>query len=91
MLNAESKLATIWLYSRDPRKTGEFYRDVLGMRQIFHHGVYSFDGGGVRLSIHQIQKGKKVPTGECFLVFYVKEGIEEKYRKLKRRGVKFEG
>ncbi len=92
MFNGECKLATIWLYSRDPAKAGLFYRDVLEMKQIEHGDTNSFDGGGLRLSIHPVRDSvEKVPNGECFLVFYVKEGIEEKYEKLKRRGVGFIG
>lgn len=90
MFNGECKLSTIWLYSKDPDKAGEFYRDMLKMRQIEHGDTNSFDGGGLRLSIHPLPKGlDRVPNGECFLVFYVKSGIEEKYEQLKKRGVKF--
>ncbi len=92
MFNGECKLATIWLYSRDSAKAGAFYRDVLEMKQVEHEDIYSFDGGGLRLSIHPVKDSVgNVPNGECFLVFYVKEGIEEKYEKLKKRGVSFIG
>ncbi len=90
MFNGECKLAAIWLYSKDTAKAGAFYRDVLEMKQIEHGDTNSFDGGGLRLSIHPIKDSVgKVPSGECFLVFYVKEGIEEKYETLKKRGVRF--
>ena len=90
MFNGESKLATIWLYSKDPKKAGEFYGNVLQMRRIEHGETNSFDGGGLRLSIHPLPKDwKMVPTGECFLVFYVKEGLEDKCELLKKRGVRF--
>ena len=90
MFNGECKLATIWLFSKDTKKAGEFYRDLLQMKQIEHGETHSFDGGGLRLSIHPLPKGQeRVPNGECFLVFYVKDGLEEKYEQLKKRGVKF--
>jgi len=89
MFNGECKLATIWLFSKDTKTTGEFYRDVLKMKQIEHGETNSFDGGGLRLSIHPLPKGMdRVPTGECFLVFYVKDGLEEKYEQLKKGGVR---
>ncbi len=92
MFNGECKLATIWLYSRDTAKAGAFYRDVLEMKQIEHGDTNSFDGGRLRLSIHPARSSvEKVPNEECFLVFYVKEGIEEKYEKLRKRGVSFIG
>ncbi len=92
MFTGECKLATIWLYSRDTAKAGAFYRDVLEMKQIEHGDTNSFDGGGLRLSIHPVRDFvEKVPNGECFLVFYVKEGIEEKYERLRKRGVGFIG
>lgn len=90
MFNGECNLAAIWLYSRDPGKTAEFYENVLGMKRVTHSGVYSFNGGGMRLSIHEAPEGRKVPNDECFLVFYVREGIEERYQELKKRGVRFE-
>ena len=91
MFNGDCNLSTVWLWSTDTSKAGEFYENVLGMKRIPHSGVDSFDGGGLRLSIHQAPEGQKVPSGECFIVFYVREGIDEKYRELRRRGVKFEG
>lgn len=90
MFDGECKLATIWLFSKDTDKAARFYRDVLQMRQIEHGETKSFDGGGLRLSIHPLRRGqKRVPNGECFLVFYVKDGLEEKYAQLKKRGAKF--
>ncbi len=90
MFNGECKLASIWLFSKDTKKAGEFYRDLLQMRQVEHGETNSFDGGGLRLSIHPLPKElDRVPNGECFLVFYVKKGLEEKYEQLKNRGAKF--
>jgi predicted enzyme related to lactoylglutathione lyase len=90
MFGGECKLATIWLFAKDTNKAGEFYRDVLQMKQIEHGETNSFDGGGLRLSIHPLPEGmKQVPNGECFLVFYVKDGLEEKCDQLKRRGARF--
>ena len=90
MFDGECKLATIWLFSKDTNKAVEFYRNVLRMKQIEHEETNSFDGGGLRLSIHPLPKGiQRVPNGECFLVFYVKNGLEEKYEQLKKRGAKF--
>ncbi|HVH16629.1 MAG TPA: VOC family protein [Candidatus Angelobacter sp.] len=90
MFNGECKLASIWLFSKDTKKAAGFYRDVLQMRQIEHGETNSFDGGGLRLSIHPLTKKQElVPTGECFLVFYVKDRLEEKYEELQKRGVKF--
>ena len=90
MFNGECKLATIWLYSKDTNKAQKFYRELLQMKQIEHGETSSFDGGGLRLSIHPLPKAlERVPNGECFLVFYVKDGLEEKYEQLKKRGVKF--
>ena len=90
MFNGECKLATIWLFSKDTKKAGDFYRDLLQMKQIEHGETSSFDGGGVRMSIHPLPEGlERVPNGECFLVFYVKHGLEEKYEQLKKKGVKF--
>jgi len=92
MFNGECKLAAIWLYSKDTSKAAGFYRDVLKMKQIEHGETNSFDGGGLRLSIHPARKSvKKVPNGECFLVFYVRKGLEKKYEELKKRGVSFVG
>ncbi len=92
MFSGECKLATIWLYSKDTQKAAAFYRDILQMKQIEHGDTDSFDGGGLRLSIHPLAESRKrVPNGECFLVFYVKEGIEKKYEYLKKRGVSFIG
>ncbi len=92
MFNGECKLATVWLYSKDANKAAAFYRDVLEMKQIEHGETNSFDGGGLRLSIHPLGKSvDKVPNGECFLVFYVRRGLEEKYEKLKSKGVSFVG
>jgi predicted enzyme related to lactoylglutathione lyase len=90
MFGGECKLATIWLYSKDTNKAGEFYRDVLQMKRIEHGETNSFDGGGLRLSIHPLPKDReRVPTGECFLVFYIKDRLEEKYEQLKKRGARF--
>ena len=90
MFGGECKLATIWLFSKDTNRAGEFYRDVLKMKQIEHGETNSFDGGGLRLSIHPLPKGlKRVPNGECFLVFYVKNGLEQKYEQLKKKGARF--
>jgi predicted enzyme related to lactoylglutathione lyase len=90
MFNGECKLATIWLYSKDTGKAAYFYRDILHMKQIEHGETNSFDGGGLRISIHPLPKGQeRVPNGECFLVFYVKDGLEEKYEQLKKRGAQF--
>lgn len=90
MFNGECKLATIWLFSKDVEKAGKFYRDILQMKQIEHGETNSFDGGGLRLSIHPLRKGReRVPIGECFLVFYVKDRLGEKYEQLKKRGAKF--
>ena len=89
MFNGECKLATIWLYSKDPEKTGQFYRDVLEMKQIEHGVTHSFDGGGLRLSLHPLpEEARQSPTGECFLVFYLREGIEEKRDALAKKGVR---
>ncbi len=67
MFNGECKLATIWLYSKDTEKAGAFYRDLLQMKQIEHGETNSFDGGGLRLSIHPMPKGwKRVPNGSVF-------------------------
>ena len=67
MLDGECKLATIWLFSKDTNRAREFYRDVLQMKQIEHGETNSFDGGGLRLSIHPLPKGlERVPNGECF-------------------------
>ena len=90
MFDGECKLAAIWLFSKDIDKAAEFYRDVLQMKQIEHGGTNSFDGGGLRLSIHPLPKGlKQVPNRECFLVFYVKDRLEEKYEQLRKRGARF--
>jgi predicted enzyme related to lactoylglutathione lyase len=90
MFNGECKLASIWLFSKNTKKAEAFYRDLLQMRQIEHGETSSFDGGGLRLSIHPLRKNvDRVPTDECFLVFYVKSGLEEKYEQLKKRGVVF--
>ncbi len=92
MFNGECKLATIWLYSNDTEKAAAFYRDILQMKQIEHGETNSFDGGGLRLSIHPLPESRKdLPDGECFLVFYVKKGIEKKHEELKKRGVRFIG
>jgi predicted enzyme related to lactoylglutathione lyase len=89
MFNGESKIAAMWLYSRNPEKAGEFYRTALQMKQIEHGDTFSFDGGGVRLSIHPLPKGaKETPGSECFIVFFVAEGIEERVMDLNSRGVK---
>jgi predicted enzyme related to lactoylglutathione lyase len=90
MFGGECKLDTIWLYSKDTNKSREFYRDILQMRRIEHGETNSFDGGRLRLSVHPLPKGQEqVPNGECFLVFYVKDRLEEKYEQLRKRGVKF--
>jgi predicted enzyme related to lactoylglutathione lyase len=92
VFSGDCKLATVWVYSKDPKRAGEFYRNVLQMKQIEHGEINSFDGGGVRLSIHPAPKSmKEIPNGESFLVFYVKEGIDAKYEELKKRGVNFAG
>jgi predicted enzyme related to lactoylglutathione lyase len=92
LFNGDCKIAAIWLYSKDPERAGQFYRDVLQMRQIEHGRVNSFDGGGLRLSIHPApDSASTVPTGESFLAFYVKNGIEQRFEELKRRGVNFVG
>ena len=92
MFNGECKLAAVWLYSKDPDRAGEFYRNVLEMKQIEHGETNSFDGGGIRLSIHPAPESmKEIPNGESFLVFYVTDGIEEKYEKLVKKGVSFSG
>jgi predicted enzyme related to lactoylglutathione lyase len=88
MFNGECKVAAIWLYSKDPERAAAFYRDALEMKQIEHGKTNSFDGGGLRVSIHPLPEGtNQVPTGECFLAFFVKSGIEEKRKALKDRGV----
>jgi predicted enzyme related to lactoylglutathione lyase len=88
MFNGDCKLAALWLYSKDPEKAAKFCRDALGMKQVKHQGTNSFDGGGLRLSIHPLAKGmNKAPNGECFLVFFVREGIERKMQELKDKGV----
>jgi predicted enzyme related to lactoylglutathione lyase len=88
MFNGECKIAAIWLYSKDPERAGEFYRNALQMKQIEHGDTQSFDGGGLRLSIHPLPKGKESPKGECFIVFFVKDSIQEKIDALRKRGVK---
>jgi hypothetical protein len=48
--------------------------------------------GDCDCSIHPIRKSvEKVPKGKCFLVFYVRQGLEKKYGELKKRGVSFVG
>ena len=90
MFGGECKLAAIWLFSKDTNNAREFYRDVLQMKQIEHGETNSFDAGGLRVSIHPLPKGQDtVPTGECFLVFYVRDRLEEKCEQLKRRGARF--
>jgi len=92
MFNGECKLASIWLYSKDPKRAGRFYRDVLQMKQVEHGQIESFDGGGLRLSIHPAPSTMpSVPNGECFIVFYVKNGLEQRCDELRKKGVEFIG
>ncbi len=84
MFNGECKLATIWLFSKDTKTAGEFYREVLKMKQTEHGETNSFDGGGLRLSIHP--DGHDIylwqPPSRSFTKFKNVSGIVQHYEKV---------
>jgi len=60
----------------------------LQTKQVKHDDTDSFDGGGLRQSIHPVPEStRSVPNGECFIVFYVKKGFEKKHER--KRDVRF--
>src|SRR6266571_3492049 len=84
MFNGECKLATIWLFSKDTKTAGEYYREVLKMKQTEHGETNSFDGGGLRLSIHP--DGHDIylwqPPSRSFTKFKNVSGIVQHYEKV---------
>jgi catechol 2,3-dioxygenase-like lactoylglutathione lyase family enzyme len=94
-------LAAVWLYCKDVKQTGRFYKDIMGLKPIEDengNSGFHFDLRTIRLSLlphngNGIQeKGAAAatpkPASSQELVFVVENSIEAVFRDLVKRGVK---
>jgi catechol 2,3-dioxygenase-like lactoylglutathione lyase family enzyme len=80
------KLARVILFTAQMEKMTEFYRDVMGLKQVTDEkGWREFDAGGLTIALHSgpSSPGKKGPK----LVFHVKD-VEALRTALVARGAK---
>jgi lactoylglutathione lyase len=81
------KLGLVMVVVRDMDRSVAFYRDVLGLKLLFHQGNWSqFDAGHIILGLHPEGEEVKVsPTTGMSLGIYV-DDIVKACSELKRRG-----
>jgi predicted enzyme related to lactoylglutathione lyase len=84
-------LEGVVLYSRDLDRARTFYRDILGLPILLEEPhVLHFDGGSVRVAIHQYPTDGPREAPEGFLVFAV-NNLNAVYADLRGRGAEFLG
>jgi catechol 2,3-dioxygenase-like lactoylglutathione lyase family enzyme len=82
-------IGQVSLYSRDVRRTEEFFRDTLGLPHVFTFGDLAFfDMGGVRLYVHAVGEQKWRPGS---VIYFRVDDIHAAYGELQARGVRVTG
>jgi predicted enzyme related to lactoylglutathione lyase len=84
------KLGLIMVVVKDMARSVAFYRDVLGLQQLFVQDNWSqFDAGNILIGLHPEGDEVKVsPTSGCSVGIYV-EDIKLAVAEIKRRGGHF--
>jgi predicted enzyme related to lactoylglutathione lyase len=84
------KLGLIMVVVKDMTRSVGFYRDVLGLKQLFVQGNWSqFDAGNILVGLHPEGEEVKVgPTSGCTIGIYV-DDITKAVAEIKRRGGHF--
>ena len=84
-----SRIGQIAVNVHDLPKAVAFYRDTLGMKFLFEApNLAFFDCGGVRLMLGLPDRPEFDHPGS--IIYYLVEDIENAYRTLSSRGVRFE-
>jgi catechol 2,3-dioxygenase-like lactoylglutathione lyase family enzyme len=86
------RIAVVSLWAEDVPATAHFYRDVIGLRMLPHHGAHErphFDVGGIYLTI---LKGRPVPAQEPIparfpLVAFAVDDLEGAVERLRSNAV----
>lgn len=84
------KLGLVMIVVKDMARSVAFYRDVLGLRQLFVQDNWSqFDAGTILIGLHPEGDEVKVgPTSGCTIGIYV-DDITKAVAEVKRRGGHF--
>ena len=81
-----SRIGQIAVSVKDLERATAFYRDKLGMRYLFTaNGMAFFDNDGIRLMLTRLE-GSRTNS----VIYFKVDDIQEGYRTLSGRGVKFE-
>lgn len=81
-----SRIGQIAVSVNDLERATAFYRDKLGMKYLFTaNGMAFFDNGGIRLMLTRLE-GSRTNS----VIYFKVDDIQEGYRTLSGRGVKFE-
>jgi lactoylglutathione lyase len=84
-----SKAGSIVLKVNDLKKSVTFYRDVLGMRVDYEiDNLVVFKTDEIMFGIQQVEKGEPVTRGTN-INFEVEDCVDEFYRRLQKKGIRF--
>lgn len=87
--NGLSQIAQIAISVGDLERATSFYRDKLLMKYLFtSNGMAFFDCGGIRLMLAGLES--KRSEAIKFVVYFKVEDIQQGYKQLVERGVKFD-
>ncbi|HET8785577.1 MAG TPA: VOC family protein [Candidatus Limnocylindrales bacterium] len=82
-------LGQVSLYARDAARTEAWYRDVLGLPEVFRFGdLVFFWCGDVRLYIHAVEDERWRPSS---VLYFLVDDIAAAHAELERRGVTLKG
>jgi catechol 2,3-dioxygenase-like lactoylglutathione lyase family enzyme len=86
-----AKMPYVTLWSVRFSETKKLYREILGLKVVDENSDFiMFDTRASRLSFHRLSKGLRVDRRTVELHFEVND-VDEVYRSLLKRGVKFSG
>lgn len=84
-----SQIGQIAVTVNDLERATAFYRDKLGMKYLFTaNGMAFFDSNGIRLMLARLNKTESDHISS--VIYFKVNDIQEGYRTLSERGVKFE-
>ncbi len=87
--SAISRIMQIAVNVHDVERASAFYRDVLGLQQLFRAGQLSFfDCGGVRLMLSVAEKPEFDHPGS--ILYLQVADIQAAYQRMKTAGIEFE-